>query len=392
MTTLTTANRGSLRERLTRRHDEPHALLHVDWLLLALVVALTLFGIAMVWSTTNALTQLEGVSRSHYVLRQTIAFGLGLVALAVTALFDYRRWKDLWPLIYGLVLPLLIAVKFVGGGQGGTTAWFDLGPLQFQPSEVAKLAIVIAVAGYCHAHRGELDAWRLAVAITVAGLAMALTFWQGDLGTMLVMGFCLVGVLFVSGLRAVHMVVLLGLAGSCLSVLLVTGSFNDYRLERLTGFINQEEVDDATQASATEYNLDQSKSAIKAGGVWGQGFGNGPNTQNGFVPEQHTDFIFTAVGEELGFVGAAVLIGLYGMLCWRIWRAAMLSHDFQGTLLCIGVLAIFVFQIFENIGMTMGIMPITGVPLPFLSYGGSALIAYFAAIGIVINVHMRRFS
>ena len=392
MTVLAPAARGSWRDRLTRRHDEPHALLHVDWFLIALVVALTLFGIAMVWSTTNALTQLEGVSRSHYVLRQAIAFGLGGVGLTVTALFDYRRWKDLWPLLYGLVLPLLIAVKFVGGGQGGTTAWFDLGPLQFQPSEVAKLAIVIAVAGYCHAHRGELDAWRLAVAITVAGLAMALTLWQNDLGTMLVMGFCLVGVLFVSGLRAVHMFVLLGLAGSCLTVLLVTDTFNAYRLERLTGFINQEEVNDATEASATEYNLDQSKDAIKAGGLWGQGFGNGPNTQNGFVPEQHTDFIFTAVGEEFGFVGAAALICLYGLLCWRIWRAAMLSHDFQGTLLCIGVLAIFVFQIFENIGMTMGIMPITGVPLPFLSYGGSALIAYFAAIGIVINVHMRRFS
>ncbi len=110
------------------------------------------------------------------------------------------------------------------------------------------------------------------------------------------------------------------------------------------------------------------------------------------MPEQHTDFIFTAVGEELGFAGAAALLGLYAMLCWRIWRAAMLSHDFQGTLLCVGVLAIMVFQIFENVGMTMGIMPITGIPLPFVSYGGSAMVAYYAAIGIVINVHMRRFS
>ncbi len=394
MTTLTPPSGLSGLARLRRRGqaDEPAPLLHIDWFLVAIVAAIATFGLAMIWSTTNALTELEGLSRTHYVLRQAIAFGLGIVAMIVTSAFDYRRWKDLWPLLYALIVPLLVAVLFLGGGQGGTTAWFDLGPLQFQPSEVAKLAIVIAVAGYCHVHRGELDAWRLAVALVVAGLTMGLTMMQNDLGTTLVMGFCLVSILFVSGLRAVHMVVLLGLAGSLLAGLLVTDTFNAYRLERLTGFINQDEVVDATEASATEYNLDQSKEAIKAGGLWGQGFGQGPNTQNGFVPEQHTDFIFTAVGEEFGFAGAAALIGLYGLLCWRIWRAGKLAQDFLGTLLCIGVLAIFVFQIFENIGMTMGIMPITGVPLPFLSYGGSALIAYLAAVGIVLNVHLRRFS
>jgi rod shape determining protein RodA len=385
-------SRPTLRERVLGRKDEPHPLLHADWFLVAIVLAITGIGLAMIWSTTNAITQLDGLSRMHYVIRQAVALGLGLIAMAVTASFDYRRWKDLWPLIYGLVVPLLIAVRFLGGGQGGTTAWFDLGPLQFQPSEVAKLAIVIAVASYCHAHRGELDAWRLAVAVMVAGFAMGLTMLQNDLGTMLVMGACAVGILYVSGLRAVHMAVLLGLAGSCLAALLLTGTFNAYRLERLGGFLNQDRVEDATEASATEYNLQQSKDAIANGGLWGEGFGQGQLTQNGFVPEQHTDFIFTAVGEELGFAGATGLLALFALLCWRIWRAAMLSQDFQGTLLCIGVLGIMVFQIFENVGMTMGIMPITGIPLPFVSYGGSALIAYYAAIGIVLNVHLRRFS
>jgi rod shape determining protein RodA len=384
--------RPSVRDRFLGRRDEPHTLWHADWLLILVALTISGIGIAMIWSTTNALTQEAGYARSHFVVRQSLALALGLVGLVATASFDYRRWRELWPLLYGLVVPLLIAVRFVGGGKGGTTAWFDLGPLQFQPSEVAKLVIVIAVAGYCHTHRGELDAWRLAVAVTVAGIAMALTLLQNDLGTVLVMGACAVGVLFVSGLRAIHMFVLFGLAASVLLALLVTDQFDEYRIERLVGFVNQEQVENAAHANDTQYTLQQSRDAIAHGGAWGQGYGKGDLTQNGFVPEQHTDFIFTAIAEELGFAGAAGLLGLYSLLCWRIWRAAMLAQDFQGTLLCVGVLAIIVFQIFENVGMTMGIMPITGIPLPFVSYGGSALIAYFAALGIVLNVHMRRFS
>jgi len=388
--------RGARRRVLLRRQGgttaDPHPLAHVDWFLVVIVLAISSLGLAMVYSTTNSITQVNELSRMHFVWRQALALAIGIIAMAVTAAFDYRRWRELWPLVYGIVIPLLVIVRFVGTGQGGTTAWFDIGPLQFQPSEIAKLAIVIAVGGYCHAHRGELDAWRLAVAVTVAAVAMGLTMLQNDLGTMLVMGGCTVAILYVSGLRLVHMIVLALLAASVLFALIATDSFNEYRLERLYSFVNQERVENATEANKTEYNLQQSKDAIAHGGLLGQGYGEGELTQNGFVPEQHTDFIFTAVGEELGFVGATSLLLMFALVAWRIWRAAMVSQDFQGTLLCIGVLAILVFQIFENAGMTMGIMPITGIPLPFVSYGGSALIAYLAAIGIVINVHMRRFS
>jgi rod shape determining protein RodA len=380
------------RRRVFSRTGDPNPLTHVDWFLVAIVLAISCLGIAMVYSTTNSITQVNELARLHFVWRQSLALGIGVVAMIVTAAFDYRRWRDLWPLVYGIVIPLLVIVRFIGTGQGGTTAWFDVGPLQFQPSEVAKLAIVIAVGGYCHAHRGRLDAWRLAVAVSIAAIAMGLTMLQNDLGTMLVMGGCTVALLYVAGLRLVHMLVLAALAATVLFALIATDTFDEYRLERLYSFVNQEPVDSATEANNTEYNLQQSKDAIAHGGLLGQGFGEGELTQNGFVPEQHTDFIFTAVGEELGFVGATSLLLMFALLAWRIWRAAMTAQDFQGTLLCIGVLAIFVFQIFENAGMTMGIMPITGIPLPFVSYGGSALIAYFAAIGIVINVHMRRFS
>src|SRR5438477_319602 len=172
-----------------------------------------------------------------------------------------------------------------------------------------------------------------------------------------------------------------------------TGSVAAYRVDRVVGFLNQSSIDEpASKQTEAEYSLIESKIAIVSGGISGQGLFKGRQTNLSYVPEQHTDFIFTVVGEELGFFGGATLIGLYGLLVWRVWRTARLSSDFFGTLLAVCVLGIFAFQVFENIGMTMGIMPITGIPLPFMSYGGSAIIASFVAIALVANVNMRRFS
>jgi rod shape determining protein RodA len=157
-----------------------------------------------------------------------------------------------------------------------------------------------------------------------------------------------------------------------------------YQKDRLTAFTK-------TEKDATTYNVDQSETAIGAGGVTGEGLFNGQQTQKGFVPEQQTDFIFTVVGEELGFVGAATLLGLYGVVLWRIWRSAAVARDMLGSLICVGVLSFMVFQVFENVGMTMKIMPVTGIPLPLVSYGGTSILTTFVAIGLVLNVHMRRF-
>jgi rod shape determining protein RodA len=166
-----------------------------------------------------------------------------------------------------------------------------------------------------------------------------------------------------------------------------------YQLERITAFTNQSNQETAGQSQdPAEFNLDRSKRAIASGGFTGAGLGQGDLTKNGFVPEQHTDFIFTAVAEDLGFLGGATLLALYGILAWRLWRIALLASEFFGTLVAVGVLAMFTVQVFENVGMTMGIMPITGIPLPFMSYGGSSVIASFIAIGLVLNLHMRRFS
>ena len=236
-------------------------------------------------------------------------------------------------------------------------------------------------------HRGELDVRRLVVALAIAGLPMGLIMLQPDLGTDLVLGAITLAILAVAGVKSRHLAVLV-LLGITLAVVAVNvGVLKQYQIDRLTSFANE-----GKDAERSGYNQDQSKTAIGNGGFTGQGLFEGTQTNSGYVPEQHTDFIFTVVGEELGFVGGALLLALFGLMVWRTWRAARLANDLYGTLCCIGVLAMLVFQVFENAGMTMGIMPITGLPLPFMSYGGSSIIVSFACIGLVANVHMRRFS
>jgi rod shape determining protein RodA len=196
-----------------------------------------------------------------------------------------------------------------------------------------------------------------------------------------------IALLAVAGASIRHLLVLALLSLTFVVAIVNVGVLRQYQVDRLTSFVNQ-----GGDKRNTTYNTDQSKIAIGTGGVTGRGFENGPQTGGGFVPEQHTDFIFTAVGEELGFIGAATLLALFAVVIWRTWRAALLARDFFGTLVCVGVLAMFSFQIFENIGMTMGIMPVTGIPLPFMSYGGSSTLTDFACIALVANVSMRRFT
>jgi rod shape determining protein RodA len=248
------------------------------------------------------------------------------------------------------------------------------------------LAVIIALGALLAEWEGDIDLKRLGIIGALCGVPSVLILMQPDLGTVAVMVAIVLGMLLIGGLRVRYIVVLtlIGLVG-------VVGAFNSsaldqYQKDRLTGFLDPE-----SDVQRTTYNVDQSQTAISNGGVTGEGLFQGSQTELGYVPEQQTDFIFTAVGEELGFVGGAVVIGLYGVIIWRIWRIAQLSRDLLGTLYCVGVLSMLVFQVFENVGMAMGIMPVTGIPLPLLSYGGSATLVTFASIGLVLNVHMRRF-
>jgi rod shape determining protein RodA len=366
------------------RRDPAAPWRHVDVVLVFTVLAIAAFGLLMIHSATKS----DANGAGTFVEKQTMFCMIGFVAMLVAAVVDYRRIRDFAPVLYGGTILVLLAVKSpLGSTSKGAQAWFDVGPFQLQPSEFAKLVLIVAVGAYVAAHRGELDLRRLAIALGIAALPMGLIYLQPDLGTALVFVAVLMGMLLVGGARPRHLVALTLVGVVAVVAVINLGVLKQYQLDRLGAFIKP---DADTQRSA--YNLNQSKIAIGSGGLAGKGLGKGPQTNLSYVPEQHTDFIFTVVGEELGFFGSSLLLVLFGIVVWRTWRAAALSKDLFGTLVCVGVLSMLVFQVFENAGMTMGIMPITGIPLPLFSYGGSSVIATFIGIGLVLNVHMRRFS
>jgi rod shape determining protein RodA len=374
--------------RTTRAAEGAAAWRHIDWLLILSVLATAGFGVLMVYSSTHRRLELEGLDPALFLKRQVLFVTLGLVALAVTVAVDYRLLRDFGPLLLaGSCAVLVLVLSPLGSTSRGTQAWFQLGPFQLQPSEFAKVATVIALAGFCAERRGELDLPNLLKALGLGLVPIGLIYLQPDLGSSLVLVAITAGILLVAGARPRHMAALVLVAIIGIVGVIQLGILKEYQLDRLGAFLDPESD---TQRSA--YNLNQSKIAIGAGGLTGRGLFEGTQTNLSYVPEQHTDFIFTVVGEELGLVGGAALLVVFGLMVWRIWRAAALAKDLSGTLMCVGVLSMLMFQIFENVGMTMGIMPVTGIPLPFMSAGGSSTIAAFAAIGLVINVHMRRFS
>ncbi len=370
------------------RTDLAAAWRHVDLSLVISTLVVSVLGLVMIYSATRTRLAAQGINPHYYVERQAVFVAIGLVVLVFCAAVDYRFFLEFSPVLYmGTVLLLLAVLSPIGSRSKGAQAWFQLGSYQFEPSEIAKIALVVCLAAYCASHRGELDGRRLMVVLGLGAIPFALIYVQPNLGTSLILLALLLSMLLIGGARPRHLLglTLLGVIG--IVVVLQLGVLKAYQVQRLTAFL-----DTKPNSQGSTYNLQQSQIAIGHGGTFGRGLFRGSQTNLSYVPEQHTDFIFTAVGEQLGFVGSALLLALFGWMVWRTWRTATLAKDLGGTLLCVGVLAILVFQIFVNVGMTMGIMPITGIPLPFMSYGGTATVAGFASIGLVLNVHMRRFA
>ena len=382
----TTVPRSMPRSPTTRLTRNPAAAWrHLDLVLIGAVLAIAGLGVLMVYSATRGPSAPYNTTLFH---RQAAFVGIGAVLLIVVSLVDYRLFRD-WALaIYGGACALLLlVVSPLGSSSKGAQAWFQLGGFQLQPSEFAKLGLVFALAGVASQVIGEIDRRRLVMLLALAALPLVLILLQPDLGTGLVLIAIAAGVLVVAGTPSRYLlaVLVIGLVGTTFVVR--SDMLAQYQKDRLTSFLDQDQG-----LRRETYNLNQSKTAIGNGGTFGQGLFEGPQTRLGNVPEQHTDFIFTAVGEQLGFAGAATLLALFCIVAWRVWRAAQLARDPFGSLVCVGVLCMFMFQIFENVGMTMGIMPVTGLPLPFVSYGGSATLAEFVGMGIVLNIHMRRFA
>jgi rod shape determining protein RodA len=366
---------------------EASPLRHFDWLLVGAALAITALGLLMIYSTTHQ--RIHG-DPYYFVKRQALFAAIGFVVMVVVLCIDYRRMRDYAMVFYGVTVFLLLAVLApVGSNIKGHQAWFQLpGGFTLQPSELAKFGIIVAVAGYCNHYRGEIDAWRLTTIVALVSVPIGLVLLQPDLGTVMVFAAIVIAVLAVAGVTGKQLIVLGLLALTGVYAVVGLGLLKQYQIDRFTSFVGSE----SNTSQTTSYNQKQSEQAIANGRATGEGVLNGSQTQGGFVPEQQTDFIFTAVGEELGFVGSAVLLALFAIVMWRTWRTARLARDFFGVLVCIGVLAMLGFQMFENMGMTMGIMPVTGIPLPFMSYGGSSLITTLACVGLVANVSMRRFN
>ncbi|MGI9033445.1 MAG: rod shape-determining protein RodA [Acidimicrobiales bacterium] len=361
---------------------------HVDWVLVATVGAVTALGLVMIYSATRNYQAVTALGGTYYLKRQALYACIGLVLLVAVAAFDYRSYSDVAPALYvGTLAVLVLVVSPLGVSKRGAQAWFQLGSFQLEPSELAKATLIVCISAYITTHRAELDGRRLAVLLGLVGVPLVLIYRQPDLGTAMVIAGIVLAMLLVGGAKPRHLAALALLGAVGVGAVFQLGVLKRYQVERLSAFLDPQ---GDTQRSA--YNLRQSQIAVAAGGLTGKGVFRGSQTNLSFVPEQHTDFIFTAVSEELGFLGAVTLLGLFAIVVWRTWRTAVVARDRFGTLICVGVLGMIVFQVFENVGMTMGITPIAGIPLPFMSYGGSSMLASFAAVGLVLNVHMRRFA
>ncbi len=330
----------------------------------------------------------------YYVRRQAVWISLGVVAAFCAASFDYRKLPRLEYFLYGLTVLLLFVVLVVGKASRGAQQWIALGPFLFQPSELGKVLMVVCFASYLNRRQGDLQNLRsLLPCFLYFAPPLVLVLAQPDLGTSLVFFAILFGMLYLAGARPM---LLLGLAGGglALAILAIALHFSplhlplplkEYQLNRLLVFLNP-----YRDPQGAGYHIIQSLVAIGSGGLLGKGLFRGSQVQLNFLPEHHTDFIFSVVGEELGFVGAALFLLLYFLLLYRTLAIAFQARDALGRLLAGGILSMWLFHVLENIGMTIGVMPITGIPLPFLSYGGSFMLTNMLAVGILLSIQLRR--
>lgn len=375
-----TRSRG---DRLNPRSDPLAPWLHIDFMLVLSTLALAGIGAAMVYSATR------GADAAAYDVtfleRQVMFIMVGGALMAGVAVIPYHQLRAWAVPAYAAGLLSLVGVLLVGVEVFGARSWYEIGGFQLQPSEFLKVVFIVALSAHVSRYDGDLTARQLGVALGVAGLPLLLILRQPDLGTALVFVAITMGIVLIGGARFRHILVLTVLGIIAAMMIWNSGVLASYQQDRLTSFL-----DPASSQTDDAYQQTQAQIAIGSGGATGQGFGNGRQTRGEFVPAQHTDFIFTVVAEEFGFAGSAVVLSLFAMVVWRTWRTAKKAADMFGALLCVGVMTMVVFQTFQAIGMTMGIMPITGIPVPFLSYGGSSALTSFAAMGLVLSVHMRR--
>jgi len=375
-----------------RQDDDERWWFVVDPVLIAAAMFITMLGIVLVYSATRGpATELEPANTS-FLGRQLFFAVIGVGLSFGVALIDIRRIRRFIPAAYLGLFGLLAGVLVLGVDRNGAKAWYRVAGFTFQPSEPGKLVLIIALAAVLAA--SAVTFGRLVVTLALAGLPIVLILLQPDMGTVLVYMVIVAAMIVMSEVRG-RVIALLAIIG----LTAVIGVFQsdllaDYQQNRLTVFL----LDDAAvqdlplSVRQVAYNAEQSQIAIGNGGISGQGLFEGTQTASDLVPFQETDWIFSVAGEELGFRGAGLLLGVYALLLFRMWRIAVRATDLFDRLITVGVMAMFLFQIFQSTGMAMGMMPVTGIPLPMVSYGGSSMITSLVAIGLVLGVHRRRFD
>ncbi len=359
-----------------------------DPILSAAVGALLIIGTLLVYAATRDWYSANDLDPQYYLKRHVINIIIGLVLAWGTTIIDYRLLRAYTPFIWaaGVCGLLLVLIPGVGREVNGAKAWIPLpGGFQIQPAEIAKISIIIGISMLLAERNHNSDEpsnQDVLKALAIAALPILLILVQPDMGTVFIISASVVTILAVSGAptRWVVGLLLLALIGGFVAT--QTGVISDYQIKRLQSF-----VDPNADSQGAGYQLRQARITVGSGGFLGTGLFNGPQTNGRFVPEQQTDFIFTVAGEELGFLGSGFIILLYLIILMRAFGIARRSTDPYGTLVCTGVIAWFAFQAFENIGMTLGLMPMTGVPLPFMSYGGSSMFATLIGFGLLQNVH-----
>ena len=367
---------------------------HLDWILLAAVLGLALIGTLLVWSATQPALLQAGADPRAYLKKQLLNIGLGLIVMLAGSTLDYRRLRLCSPAGYvASCLGLLAVLTPLGSTVNGAHSWISLpGGFQFEPSEYAKLGLILVVAmivGELRHGQPRPGLRAVALAVACAAVPLVLVVLQPDLGVTILLVAIAVGMIALSGVRLRWLAALATAALAAAVAVVNLHLLKAYQLRRLTSFLNP-----SADPRGTGYSANQSKIAIGSGGLLGHGLFHGPLTAGNFVPEQHTDFIFSVAGEELGFAGAAVIIALLAIVVLRALRIAAQADDQFGMLVAAGIAIWFAVQSFVNIGMTIGIMPVTGLPLPFVSYGGSAMFADMIAIGLLqaVRRHPSLFS
>jgi rod shape determining protein RodA len=361
----------------------------LDWLLMLAALALVTLGTLLVWSATSTRADLTGGDPNAYLRKQLVNVAIGLVLMVAVLATDHRWVRILAPLAYLASVGGLVMVLVAGSTINGSRSWIQLGGMSIQPAEFAKLAVVIGMA-LVVAERTErrwgrgVRSVEVVAMLAIAGIPAVLILLQPDLGTMLVLSATVFGVLAVAGAGRLWLAGLtFGAVGGAVAAVSM-GVLKPYQVDRFLAFTNP-----GLDPRGAGYNTEQARIAVGNGGLFGQGLFDGSQTRSGFVPEQHTDFIFTVAGEELGLVGAGVLILLVALLIWRALAISARAGDLFGRVAAAGIACWWGFQAFQNIGMCLGIMPVTGVPLPFVSYGGSSLFAGMLALGLLQNIHLR---